>query len=241
MKKTKGHTVIAIGDIQFPFQHEDMIPFLRAVIKKYKPDTMVQIGDLADQYFANAWGKSTKAKAARDEFELFLDQLHNDFLPLFKKMDKTIIIGNHDERIFKRADEAGIPDFVLKSMKDLYELPNDVDLVYDKVIDGVTYVHGHTTKCTSANATEILTYEYETPVVYGHFHSSAGINYLANKRRLVWGFNLGCLIDNNAYAFQYGRSYKNKPILGVGLVINGQPIYIPMIIGANHRWIGKLK
>ena len=240
-KSKKGHTVIAVGDIQFPFQHRDMIPFLKAVIKEFKPDRMVQIGDLADQYFANAWGKSTKAQSARDEFETFLEQLHGEFLPLFKKMKKTIIIGNHDERIYKRADEAGIPDFVLKSMKDLYQLPKDIDLVYDVQIDGVTYVHGHTTKCSAANATEVLTYEYETPVVYGHFHSCAGINYLANKRRLVWGFNLGCLIDVNAYAFEYGRAYKNKPILGVGLVINGQPIYVPMLIGNNHRWTGKLK
>jgi len=232
--------VIAVGDIQFPFQHPDMFIFLKAVVKKYKPNTMVQIGDLADQYFANAWGKSTKAKAAKEEFEQFIEDLHFKFLPIFKGMKKTIIIGNHDERIFKRADEAGIPDFVLKSMKDLYQLPKDIPLVYDTVIDGVTYTHGHTSKCTSATADSILTTEYETPVVYGHFHSAAGINFLANRRRLVWGFNLGCLIDRNTYAFQYGASYNNKPILGVGIIIDGHPQFIPMMLDKNHRWTGKL-
>ncbi len=233
-------TVMAIGDTQIPYQHIDSIKFLTAVYKKYKPNQVVQIGDLFDQYFANAWGKSADAASAMEEFEEGLDWLHNDFLPIFGKTPVTVIIGNHDERIFKRADEAGIPSKFMKTMKDIYELPKEIELCYNKVIDNVTYVHGHTTKCTAANATEVLTHEYETSIVYGHFHSRANITYLANRRRLVWGFNLGCLIDRHAYAFSYGANYKDKPILGCGLVMNGLPLYIPMILNDKHRWVGKL-
>jgi len=233
-------TVLVISDIQLPFMHQDAIAFIKAVYKKYKPDHVVQIGDLLDQYFANAWGKSTKAQSAREEYELALEILHKELFPIFKNSDIKITWGNHDERIFKRADEAGIPEFALKSMRDLYQLPKEIESGYEFKIDGVTYLHGHTTKCGEGKAAEVLTYEYETPVVFGHYHSSAGINYLANKRRLVWAFNVGCLIDTHAYAFEYGRAFKNKPILGVGIVINGQPHYVPMILGADHRWIKKL-
>lgn len=232
--------VMAIGDTQVPFTHEDTVPFLTAIYKHYKPNVVIQIGDLLDQYFANAWGKTTKAKSAKEEYELALEFLHEEFFPIFGKTPIKIVIGNHDERIFKRADEANIPDFALKTMHEFYNLPKSIELKYDFKFDGVTYLHGHTTKCTAANATEILTYEYETPVVYGHFHSSAGINYVANRRRLVWGFNLGCLIDHKAYAFEYGRAFKNKPILGCGIIINGQPRFIPMLLNEKGRWLGKL-
>lgn len=232
--------IMAIGDTQIPFMHVDAIKFLTAIYKKYKPNKIVQIGDLFDQYFANAWGKSSAADSTMEELGQGLELLHTQFLPIFKKTPVTIIIGNHDERIFKRADEAGIHHKFMKTMREIYELPKEVELCYNTVIDNVTYTHGHTTKCTAATATEVLTHEYETPVVYGHFHSLANITYLANRRRLVWGFNLGCLIDRHAYAFTYGANYKHKPILGCGIIDNGLPIYIPMILNDKHRWVGKL-
>jgi metallophosphoesterase superfamily enzyme len=233
-------TVMAIGDTQFPFTHQDVIAFLTAVYKKYKPNHVVQIGDLFDQYFANAWGKTTAAKDTEEEFRLALEVLHEEFLPIFGKTKVSIIIGNHDERLHKRADEAGIHSMFVKSLRDIYQLPSSIYLGYELVIDGVTYLHGHQTKCTADTADKILTDENETPVVYGHFHSKAGIRYLANKRRLVWGFNLGCLIDRYAYAFQYGRAYKDKPILGCGIIIDGLPFFVPMVLTAEHRWVGKL-
>lgn len=233
-------TVLAIGDTQLPFTHRDAPAFLTALYKKWHPEVVVQIGDLLDQYFANAWGKTSKALSTEQEYNLALQFLHEELFPIFKKSEIKIVIGNHDERIFKRADEAGIHEMFLKSMRDIYKLPEPIDLQYSYVIDKVTYLHGHTTKCTEKNATEVLTYEYETPVVYGHFHSSAGINFLANKRRLVWGMNLGCLIDTHAYAFEYGKAFKNKPILGAGIIKDGVPMFISMNLDEHSRWDGKI-
>ena len=108
--------IMAIGDMQVPFTHEDTIPFLTSIYKLYKPDVVIQIGDLLDQYFANAWGKTTKAKSAKEEYDLAVDFLHEEFFAIFGKTPIKIVIGNHDERIFKRADEANIPDFALKTL-----------------------------------------------------------------------------------------------------------------------------
>lgn len=233
-------TVLAIGDTQAPFHHRDYTRFIKAVIKKYKPKVAVHVGDIFDQYFANAWGKTARAKDTLKEFEEALDWLHNDLRPVLKGLKEVYIIGNHDERIFKRADEASIHEMFLKPMKELYNLPNNVVLDYEYVIDNIMYTHGHRTQCNSNNASEILTKEYEMPVVYGHFHSKAGIEYIANRNRLVFGFNVGCGIDRHAYAFDYAKTTRNKPILGVGLIIDGLPIYIPMLLNKKHRWVGKL-
>ena len=74
----------------------------------------------------------------------------------------------------------------------------------------------------------------------GHIHSHAGIMYAANKSSLWWGFNVGCLVDNSAYAFKYGRTMKYKPILGAGIIQEGVPRFVPMVLNSLGRWVGAL-
>jgi hypothetical protein len=64
----------------------------------------------------------------------------------------------------------------------------------------------------------------------GHIHSHGGIAHIATAGgRRLWGMNTGCLIDVDAYAFQYGRDARNKPVLGLGVVVDDgkTPIFIP--------------
>jgi hypothetical protein len=77
--------------------------------------------------------------------------------------------------------------------------------------------------------------------VIGHHHSHGGVNYLANDSDILFGLNVGCLIDRHTYVFDYGKQAKFKPTLGVGVVIYGVPSFIPMIVSGKHeRWIGDL-
>jgi hypothetical protein len=41
---------------------------------------------------------------------------------------------------------------------------------------------------------------------------------------------VACGIDRKAYAFNYGRDFKDKPVLGCGVVLeNGRiPMFVPM-------------
>lgn len=71
-------------------------------------------------------------------------------------------------------------------------------------------------------------------------NSHAGIIYSANPKHLIFGFNVGCLIDRDQYAFAYGAKLKSKPIIGVGLIQEGIPTFIPMQLNANGRWSKKL-
>jgi hypothetical protein len=36
------------------------------------------------------------------------------------------------------------------------------------------------------------------------------------------------MVDVDAYAFQYGKNSKDKPVIGCGVVIDGVPSFIPM-------------
>jgi hypothetical protein len=78
------------------------------------------------------------------------------------------------------------------------------------------------------------------PTVIGHIHAHAGIAYDANRKHLFYGFNVGCLIDHNAYAFAYAKTMATKPIIGVGLIENGIPRFVPMQLTRRGRWVGRL-
>ena len=58
-------------------------------------------------------------------------------------------------------------------------------------------------------------------------HSFAGVQY-SNTGTTVWGMNAGCLIDIDAYAFEYGKHHPKKPVIGTGIIIDGIPQFIPM-------------
>ena len=48
----------------------------------------------------------------------------------------------------------------------------------------------------------------------------------------------GCLIDDETYAFMYNKTYIPRPALGIGLITDGVPELIPMILDENKRWVG---
>jgi hypothetical protein len=78
------------------------------------------------------------------------------------------------------------------------------------------------------------------PCVIGHLHADAGIAYWANSQVLLYGMNVGSGIDKDAYAFEYGKNMRKKPILSCGVVIDGQPFLIAMTLNSRGRWNGKV-
>lgn len=64
---------------------------------------------------------------------------------------------------------------------------------------------------------------------------------MANEYDVIFGLNVGCLIDRSAYVFDYGKGAKFKPTLGCGVVLYGVPKFVPMIVsGKQERWIGEI-
>jgi hypothetical protein len=57
---------------------------------------------------------------------------------------------------------------------------------------------------------------------------------------LFWGFNVGCGIDRNRYAFAYAKTIPAKPIIGCGVIEAGVPRFVPMTMTRGGRWTGRL-
>jgi len=235
MSKKKGHIVLAIPDTQFPFEHEDMFDFLAAVVKKYKPTEFVHLGDEVDFHALSDYNHDPDGMSAGDELTAALVKMRKLY-KMFPNM--KVCTSNHTARPFRRAHKYGIPKAFLRDYAEFLQAPKGWSWQDKWEIDGVIYEHGEGVSGVNGALTAAKGNMQSTAI--GHLHSFAGIQWNANPRHLIFGFNVGCLIDHRAYAFAYGKTMKNKPILGCGIINEGIPIFIPMIIDNNHKWNKKV-
>jgi hypothetical protein len=229
-------TVLCIPDIQYPFQHPDAHAFLLAIKKKYKPDVVVQIGDLLDQHYYSKYGPSSKATDGKEEIKRAIKSLKESLYRIFPEV--FITWGNHDLRIAKRASDAGIDSYLLKSYEEIIQCPKGWQFADKWEIDGVIYEHG-IGRSGYQGALKAAQANMQSTVI-GHLHSNAGILWYGNKKNLIFGFNVGALVDDNKYAFEYARFSAQKSILGCGIIIDGIPTFIPMLLNRDGRWVNKL-
>lgn len=233
---TEGkETVFVIPDLQCPFEHPDAVEFMRAVARKNKPTRIVCIGDSMDQHALSRWATDPDGLGPRDEYEQAIEHLR----PVYKLFPEAIeVASNHNERIAKRAYEAAIPSVFLRDYSQIMQYPPGWHLEQYVEIEGVLYEHGNTQG--GMYAARNIAYHNGQSTVIGHHHSHAGVQYIASRKKMWWGMNVGCLIDVDAYAFRYSKEQKFKPTLGCGVVIRGVPYFVPMLIDRKGRWNGKV-
>jgi len=233
--------ILAIGDLHCPFVHKDAIAFLKAVKNRYtvngknRIDEVVFLGDEIDGHALSAYSHNPDGFSAGHELDKAIEQLQS-FYELFPSA--KVCASNHTMRPFRKARESGLPQRLFKEIHDILEAPEDWKWADEWIIDGIQFEHGE--GYTGPNGAARSAVANMRPTVIGHIHSSAGILYAANKSSLWWGFNVGCLIDSNAYAFSYAKTIKSKPILGVGVIEEGTPWFLPMILNSSNRWVGTL-
>lgn len=230
-------TVLVISDLQMPFHHEDALKFLAAVNKKFKPTRIVNIGDITDSYCLSNWVRDPDAISASEEIAEMQKGV-KALAKMFPKMD--VMTSNHDLRLQRAAKAAGIPKHFLKEYHDWMGCPKSWVFSDEVEIDGVTYMHGDQRGAGGVNAAIKRVHLTGRSVVAGHLHTQAGITYHATKDKLLFGMQVGSLIDRKALAFAYAKSDLKKPILSIGLVIKGVPHIIPMLLNTSGRWVGKL-
>lgn len=227
--------ILVVPDLQLPFHHKDAFAFLKAVKAKFKPTEYVNLGDEVDFHALSQWKPDPDGYSPGHELDLALEALH-EFYKIFPV--QKVCTSNHTVRPFKRAYDHGIPRKLLRDYKEFLEAPDGWEWRDYWVIDEIRFEHGEGVSGMYAH-TKAAQQNMRSTVI-GHIHSFAGIQYVACHDRLIFGFNAGCLIDNDAYAFAYGKKIRNKPILGCGIIIDGVPQFIPMLLDRRGRWKGKL-
>jgi metallophosphoesterase superfamily enzyme len=132
------------------------------------------------------------------------------------------VLGNHDKLINRKAFNAGLSARWIKTIDEMLGFTGwKFHDEYER--NGVLYVHGDGMSAVGRMRKEIIN------VVQGHYHRRSGIQMDTGRHVALFAMQLGALIDDNAYAFAYGRAF-GKSETNCGVVdINGTPIIERMI------------
>jgi hypothetical protein len=222
-------SVLVIPDLQIPFHHKRALDFLQRTQERYKCDNVICVGDEWDLAALSKYPKDPNGMSAGDELAA-ARKATQPFAAAFPKL--RLCESNHRQRLYKRAFEAGIPEQYLAQTHSYMEVPKTWQWGFQWEQDGVIYEHGDRGKpvpLVDANGAS---------TVFGHHHTEAGIWYVTRQHYSRFAFNVGCLIDINAYAFKYAVLAKRKPVLSCGVVLDGMPILVPMKVDSKGRFIG---
>jgi predicted phosphodiesterase len=209
MRETKARNILVIGDLHEPFCLDGYLQFCIDKYYEYSCTEVVFIGDIIDNHFSSYHETSADGMGGADELEFAIKRIarwRNAF-PL-----ATVVIGNHDRIIMRKAQTSAIPSKWIKSYKEVLETPNwNFVERYEK--DDVQYIHGEGgTARTKCRADMMNT-------VQGHLHTQAYTEHYVGKKFRVYGTQVGCGINHKAYAMAYAK-YGKRPAVGCAVIMN---------------------
>lgn len=232
----KYKSILCISDQHYPYSHPDIVAFLRAIVEKYPPDLVVNLGDELDFHAISFHKANPDLLSPGDELKTAISKIA-PLIKLFPKM--KLLESNHGSLVYRRIKDAGIPLHVLKSYREVIEAPKTWEWVEDLVVTSsngqdIFFCHGKSNNVLKESQLHSMNY------VSGHWHSTFEIKYWANKNALYWGMSCGCLVDQSSLAFEYAKNFTKKFIVGTGIILEGIPRLVPMPLDKWGRWTGKL-
>jgi predicted phosphodiesterase len=223
--------VLVIGDTHFPFVHPMYRQFCADVGKKHKADWVHHIGDVVDAHAISFHEHDPDGHSPSRELDLACEEIER-WKKTFPQM--SVSIGNHCERHVRAARKAGLSGRYIKTYKDLFETP-DWDWQFEHVWESVLYTHG--TGSAGKDAAINLAIQRRSSVAQGHTHTFPGVKYHANQSSIIFGMNCGVGLDDRSYAFAYGRNFVTKPVLGCGVVRDGEEAtFVPMPCASGQAY-----
>lgn len=236
-KKVENSCVLVISDMHIPYSHKDLIPFLTAIKEEYDLDKVVCIGDEVDNHAMSFHDSDPDLPSAGDELEVAIEML-KPIYELFPKI--TLVDSNHGSMHYRKGKHHGVPRKYLRDYGDILEAPKGWEW-YPHIkltcSDGSKVYFHHGLKKQGLRVAQEMGMNF----VQGHFHNDFNINYASSPDKLLWNMTVGCLIDDDALAFEYNKTNMGRPIIGCGIILEGQPMLIPMILDKNGDWIGELR
>lgn len=226
--------ILVISDMHTPYGHPDTVDFLKALKRKYSFDKVVCIGDEVDYHALSFHDSDPDLLGAGQELEDAIAALS----PIYKMFPRVDVVeSNHGSMVLRKALVTGMPRRLLKSYNDILLAPKgwkwSDDLSLNTPLGPVYFHHSRGAALKTSQA-------YGMSHVCGHQHEQFNISYWSTPEKLLFAMTTGCLIDRRSYAFAYNKTNLKRPIIGVGVIIDGLPKLEPMILDKNGNWVGHL-
>ena len=227
--------ILVISDLHIPYHHKDSLEFLKEIKKQYKPDFVVNIGDLLDFHAINMHTHDPDLYSAGHELKqskIYVKELES----IYPKMVE--VESNHSSLVYRRALKYGMSKEFLKDYGDFLGTKKW------KWVDDLTLDLPNKQRCffTHGRSADVLKVSQTMGMsaVQGHYHTKFVISWWANPDNLFFAMNVGCLINQKSLAFAYAKNFKTRFILGCGIIIDGIPRLLPMVLNNKGNWINKL-
>jgi hypothetical protein len=225
-----------ISDLHAPYQHPDALDFIKRIKDIYNLNRWICLGDEVDYHaisFHDADQELFSAGHELNEAKGFMKDLSS----LIPKLD--VLESNHGSLVFRKAKHHGIPVALLKSYNEMLDVSDSWEWHFEMTVklDNKMQLYLHHGK--SADVFK-LSQAQGMCAAQGHYHEKFNIHYWGNSLGLYWGMQCGCLIDPKSLAFAYNKNNLKRPIIGTGVIIDDQPLLIPMVLDKKGRWVGRI-
>ena len=230
--------ILAVPDLHIPYEHPDALAFIAAVKKEYKPDLIVNLGDMLDFHAISFHDSDPDLLSAGDELAQAREKIKawETLIP-----EQYIVGSNHGDLPLRKFVAQGLPRDLISSYNEIYGVSDKWTFVPDltietdsKYLPDIYVAHG-----LKKNALQVAQQRGQR-FICGHFHEDFNVKYAGNPNSLIWAAMSGCLIDKKSKAFAYNKLNLNRPILGCTVVLYGVPFQIPMILDKKGRWIKEI-
>ena len=227
--------ILVISDMHLPYQHKDAIKFLAEIKKEFKPDRVINIGDLLDFHaismhthdpdLASAGHELTMARKYVKELESIYPQV-------------TEVDSNHSSLVYRRAIKYGM------SREFLREYGEFLGTKKWKWVDDLTLTMSNGQRCffTHGRSADVLKVSQTMGMsaVQGHYHTKFVVSYWANPDNLFFAMNVGCLINQKSLSMNYAKNFRTRFILGCAIILDGIPRLLPMQLNDKGDWIKRI-
>lgn len=219
IKKSKsGKNVLVIGDLHEPFCLDNYLEHCVETYHKYKCNEVVFIGDIIDNHASSYHETDPDGYSAGQELKMAISNI-KQWYNAFPKA--TVIIGNHDRLIMRKAYSSGLSKMWIKDYAEVLGTPG-WNFTESIEIDDVLYIHGEGGTARARVRRDLQS------IVQGHLHSQAYIDWCVGAKFKLFGMQVGCGIDHKSYAMAYGKEGP-KPAIACGVILQGEtPINIMM-------------
>jgi predicted MPP superfamily phosphohydrolase len=225
----KEQRALILGDLHMPYHCVKTVEAAIECAKQLRPDLIVQVGDLNDQYCFSRYPRSTDHDTPKQELLKAKKEAAEMWKRLQKASPKAVcyqLLGNHDIRLNKRIMEK-LPELYdlldfgsMFQFKDVNTLASDRDIL-NVTLNGenISFHHGFLSKLGDHVKF------FQNSCIVGHSHRP-GIVYEPIHGRLLYEFNVGYMGNPAAHVFKYGATVKQKWGRGFGVMDSKGPRFV---------------
>lgn len=223
---------LILGDTHHPFANWHALERAAVDSRRYGIQDGIQMGDLFDALNWSDFLKHQDAPNAQDEWDRTIRDVKRmqDMFSHIKRW--TVLRGNHEERIYRRFQMAGIPRAMMRQPHDFFTRAGWTWWTSNDpfVADKIAWRHGH----EESGSAIVKAKQFGMSVVQGHDRGGY-IEHIITPVRRTFGMGVGAACDTESIATRYSEKAMRKMFIGHGLILEGVPLLVPFTPKRSHH------